>query len=201
MAPTITETSSSKKRKAALDARAPPKTKRRREQTTGNDSELDRRVQKLEDELSKTTNGKSQMPELISLFDSDNPDSEHNLKVAICLCRVFSRMMAAGQFPWQKSKEEHGWQMREYGSYQSVVQQCLKKGHGSTPTTMLKLHMRMLKEESLHNPDSIRIFESFAGLVPALVEAADGAEVRKTFAEECLQPYQDCCYHSLEAIT
>jgi hypothetical protein len=110
-------------------------------------------------------------------------------------------MMASGQFPWQKPKEEPGWQVREYWTYQSIVQQCLEKGHGSTPSTMLKLHMRMLREESLHNPDNVRIFESFSGLVPALVEAVDGVEVRKTFAEEYLQQYHDCCYHSLAAIT
>lgn len=199
MAPIATD-SSTRKRQAVSDTRGGPKAKRRREETTGNDSKLDIQVQELEDELSKTSNGQSQMSELISLFDPASPDSERNLKVAICLCRVFSRRMAAGQFAWQKSKEEPGWQVREYRSYQSILQQCLRKGHGSTPLTMFKVHMRMLREESLHNPESVKIFESFSGLVPALVEAVDGVEVRTTFAEEYLQQYQDCCYYSLEAI-
>lgn len=201
MAQITSDASSSKKRKAASDARAAPKAKRRKNEVEGDAPELDRRVQKLEDELSETADGKSQMSELISLLNPATPDSESNVKVAICLCKVFSRMMASGEFPWQKPKEGPGWQVREYRTYQSIVQQCLEKGHGSTPSTMLKLHMRMLREESLHNPDNVRIFESFSGLVPALVEAVDGAEVRKTFAEEYLQQYQDCRYHSLAAIT
>ena len=197
----MTEASSSKKRRVASDSRAAPKAKRRRDETTQNASEVDCRLQKLEDGLSKTTDGRSQMSELISMFDLASPDSECNLKVAISLCRVFSRMMATGRFTWPKSKEEPEWQMRDYRSFQSIVQQCLQKGNRSTPTTMLKLHMRMLKEESSHSPESFRIFESFSGLVSALIEAEDGAEVRKTFAEEYLQQYQDCCYSSLEAIT
>jgi hypothetical protein len=199
MAPII-DASASKKRKAATDVRAAPKAKRQKDETTGNSSELDLQVQKLENELSKTTNGKTQISELFSLFDSAALDSERNVKVAICLCRVFSRKMAAGNFPWPKSNEEAGWQMREYRSYQSTLQQFLQRGHGSTPTTMLKLHMRMLKEESLHNPNSIGILDSFSSLVSAIVEAVDGTEVRKTFAEEYLQQYQDCCYYTLGAI-
>jgi len=199
MAPMI-DASASKKRKAATDARAAPNAKRQKDETTGNSSELDLRVQKLENELSKTTDGETQVSELFSLFDSA-PDSERNVKVAICLCRVFSRKMAAENFPWPKSNEEAGWQMREYRSYQSTLQQFLQRGHGSTPTTMLKLHMRMLKEESLHNPSNVGIFDSFSGLVFAIVEAVDGTEVRKTFAEEYLQQYQDCCYYTLGAIS
>jgi U3 small nucleolar RNA-associated protein 19 len=200
--PSITaDAPSGRKRKPTSDARSVPKVKRRREETGRNASELDLRIQKLENELSKTPNGKSQICDLISFFDLSTPDSEDNLKVAICLCRVFSRMMASGQFTWQKLKEEPGWQIKEYQSYQSIVQQCLKNGHGSTPTTMLKLHMKMLKEESSHNPNSFRIFESFPGLVTALVDAVDGADVRKTFAEDYVRQYQDCCYYSLEAIT
>lgn len=196
-----TDVPSGKKRKPTSDTRSVPKAKRRREESGENGSELDLRIQKLENELSKTPNGKSQVSELIALFDVASPDSEDNLKVAIYLCRVFSRMMASGQFTWQKPKEKPGWQIREYQSYQSKVQQCLKHGHGSTPTTMLKLHMKMLKEESSHNPETFRIFETFPGLVTALVDVVDGAEVRKTFAEEYVQQYQDCCYYSLEAIT
>jgi U3 small nucleolar RNA-associated protein 19 len=199
MAPII-DASTSKKRKAATDARAALKAKRSKDETTGN-SELDLRVQKLENELSKTTDGKTQASELFSLVDSAAPDSERNVTVAICLCRVFSRKMAAGDFPWPKLNEEAGWQMREYRSYQSTLQQLLQRGHGSTPTTMLKLHMRMLKVESLHNPNSVRIFDSFSGLVSAIIEAVDGTEVRKTFAEEYLQQYQDCCYYTLGAIS
>ncbi len=200
MSSVVANVPSGKKRKPTLDARG-PKAKRRREETGGNGSELDLQIQKLENELSKTTNGESQTSELISLFDPTSPDSEGNLKVAICLCRVFSRMMASGQFSWQKPKEEPGWQIKEYQSYQSMVQQFLKNGHGSTPTTMLKLHMKMLKEESSHNPDSFGIYKGFPGLVAALVDAVDGSDARKTFAEEYVQQYQDCCYYSLAAIT
>jgi len=200
MAP-ITDASTSKKRKAATDGRGASKAKRSKDETTGNNSELDLRAQKLENELSKTTDGKTQVSELFSLFDSVAPDSERNVKVAICLCRVFSRKMAAGDFPWPKSNEEVGWQMREYRSYQSTLQQFLQRGHGSTPATMLKLHMRMLKEESLHNPSSAEIFDSFSGLVSAIIGAVDGTEVRKTFAAEYLQQYQDCCYYTLGAIS
>src|SRR5947209_20168143 len=91
--------------------------------------------------------------------------------------------------------------MRDYQSYQSTIQQSLQRGQGSTLTTMLKLHMRMLKEESLHNPNSVGIFDSFSGLVSAIIEALDGAEVRKTFAQEYLQQYQDCCYYTFGAIS
>jgi hypothetical protein len=167
MAPII-DASASKKRKAKTDARAAPKAKRQKDETTGNSSELDLRVQKLENELSKTTDGKTQVSELFSLFDSAGPDSERNVKVAICLCRVFSRKMTAENFPWPKSMKKLGWQMRGYRSYQSTLQQFLQRGHGSTPTMMLKLHMRMLKEESLHNPSSVAIFDSFSGLVSAI---------------------------------
>jgi hypothetical protein len=200
MAPII-DTSTSKKRKAATDARAASKAKRSKDETTSSNSEFDLRVQTLENELFKITDGKTQVSELFSLLDSAAPDSERNVKVAICLCRVFSRRMAAGDFPWPKSNEEAGWQMREYRSYQSTLQQFLQRGHGSTPATMLKLHMRMLKEESLHNPNSAGNFDSFSGLVSAIIEAVDGTEVRNTFAEEYLRQYQDCCYYTLGAIS
>ena len=200
MAPIRAPVSSSKKRKAASDAKAIPKAKRRREGTAGSTSELDVRLSELENGLSKTQGGKSQLLELFSMFDLAIPDSERNLKVAICLCRIFSRFMAAGQFPWSKSNQEDQWQMKGYSSYQFTLQQFVRMGHGPTPTAMLKLHMRMLKEESAHNPDSAQIFGSFSGLVSSLFEAADGTEARKTFAEDYLQQYQDCCFYSLEAI-
>ena len=200
MAPMTAPVSSSKKRKATSDAKAIPKAKRRGEVTAGSTSELDVRLSELENGLSQTEGGKSQLSALFSMFDLAIPDSERNLKVAICLCRVFSRLMAAGHFPWSKSHEEFQWLMTEYSSYQSTLQQCLRMGHGSTPTAMLELHMRMLREESSHNPDSVQIFDSFSGLVSSLVEAVDGTEARQTFAEDYLQQYQDCCYCSLEAI-
>jgi hypothetical protein len=200
MAPTI-DAPAGKKRKVATDARANPQAKRQKDETTGSNSELDLWIQRLESELSKTADGKAQVSELFSLFDSTAPDSERNVKVAVCLCRVFSRKMAAGSFPWPKSNGETEWQMREYRSYQSTLQHLLQRGHGSTPTTMLKLHMRMLKEESLHNPNGVGIFDSFSGLVSAIIEAVDGAEVRKTFAGEYLQQYQDCAYYTLGAIS
>ena len=200
MAPITTPALSSKKRKAASDAKAAPKAKRRRDEAAANMSEFDITVNKLETELSKNSNGKTHMSELISLFDLASPDSESNLKVAICLCRVFSRMMATGHLPWRKSNEEPEWQMSEYLSYQSTVQQFLRNGHGSTPATMLKLHMRMLEEESSYNPDNVKIFDSFSGLISALAEAVDGAEAVKAFMEGYVQKYQDCCYYTLEAI-
>lgn len=190
-----------KKRKSVSDARSVPKAKRRRGEIPRSDSDLILRIEKLEDELSKTTNGKGQISELISFFDLASADLDGSLSAAICLCRVFSRMMASGMFPWQKSNEEPGWQMREYWAYQFKLLQYVKEGPTSTQPTMLKLSMRMLKEESVHNPDAFKVYESFSGLVTAIIQAVDGLEVRKTFAEDYLQPYHDCSYYSLGAIT
>ena len=205
MAPVPAVASYGKKRKTMPNGDSMPKTKRPRGGGSSKESDLDSRIAEIELGMleSGSTEGEKQdkMVQLISMFETENPDADHNVQVAISLCRVFSRMMAAGLFPRARETGKATsilWQTKAYLQYQTMLQKCLRRSTGSMPTTMLKLYMRMLKEESLHSPDNVWISESFPALVSAIVEARED-DVRKFYAEEFLQQYQDCCYYSLKA--
>lgn len=206
MAPLTNGLSAGKKRKIVPNDTTTSKKKLRRAKATSVEF-LPRRLEQLEVSLSgegtSDQERQAQMAELISMFEVESRVPEGYVEIAICLCRVFSRMMAAGTFPWTKgvaSIHSSQWQAASYLRYHSIMQKVLGTGLGSIPTTMFKLSMRMLKEESLHSPHDLWLSESFTGLMSAVIETKDGDVVRKLFADEYLQKYPDCCYHSLEEI-
>ena len=206
MAPLENVASLGEKRKTMSSDHTMRKTKRHRTDGSKPDSELDSRIAELELIISRDSSTDTQKDShvslLISMFENENTESDRNVQVAVSLCRVYSRMMAAGKFPWARDTRESTstpWQTRTYRQYQSMLQKCTKDGHGLLPTTMLKLYMRMFKEESLHSPENVWLSESFPALVTAIVEAQE-EDVRRFYAEEYLQQYQDCCYYSLEAV-
>ncbi|KAI9713317.1 MAG: hypothetical protein M1812_006676 [Candelaria pacifica] len=129
----------------------------------------------------------------------DQDVRQGDLTVAVSLCRVFSRLLAAGHMTKTKDtlQDEYivqQWLKERYTEFTAIVITILKEGSPENQNTALTLSMRLLKDEASHLKNSEE-YVWRAGLFPeilrALVESDAGEEGRESFTEQYLQQYDD----------
>jgi U3 small nucleolar RNA-associated protein 19 len=92
--PATVDTSSSKKRKSTKNAGAP--SKRRAVAEEDSLAETLSKVQELETQIAESRKYYNNIATLISMLNVEQSAKKPELAVAVSLCRVFSRLMAAG---------------------------------------------------------------------------------------------------------
>lgn len=124
----------SKKRKK--DAKEILSAKRRAVANGSNDA-VTSKVQELENQISESRQHYNNVATLISMLDVANPGISQNVVVAVSLCRIFSRLMAAGSLSKrsQMSDQESiivSWLNARYLEYQDALLNLLRHGDFST---------------------------------------------------------------------
>ena len=193
----------SRKRKTIDTARCHSSTKRRAVASVPFEK-VEKQIHELEDEIALTDGSPNNIAILLSMFDLQRPDEPINVILALTLCRVFSRLIAAGcvSDATSISKDDPAprkWHMQEkYAEYQNSMVKLLQSGGPSMQITALRLIMRILKEEAQHLDNSLWASSTFKDLLTAILTMRDGGHVRSTYVEEFMNRFRDCAYYILD---
>ncbi|BDD60171.1 hypothetical protein MPDQ_002778 [Monascus purpureus] len=201
--PTPTERdSASKKRKNNKGSGVPSSKRRAVAEPQSTDTA---KIQELEEQISESRKHYNNIAALISMLDVDEPGTRQpNLAVAVSLCRVFCRLIAAGNLTESSRAAENekiivAWLKERCQEYQKALLSIIRESQSSSQTTALTLCMRLINERAIHIPGAEnQVWTSglFKGVFEAVVEARNGQELRSEFLEKFVKPYEDVRYYT-----
>ncbi|KAJ5290983.1 hypothetical protein N7478_000234 [Penicillium angulare] len=195
---------SSKKRKSSKNAGAPSK---RRAVAEDDFTETLSTIEKLENEIAESRKHYNNIATLISMLDVEKSAKKPELAVAVSLCRVFSRLMAAGNFAESSRAAENekivtAWLKERCLEYQRALLAIMREADTTSQITALTLSMRIIKERITHIPGAENAVWStnFKHIVEAVVEAQDGQDLQTEFIEKFVKEFEDVRYHTFGEI-
>jgi len=191
-----------KKKRKRDDDQPQTEVHKRRAVPTGQGSSHD--IEQLEKRIVENpSKNRKDVETLIRTIDLSDSGSKINLKAAIALCKVFSRLVASGTLTKnghdnEQSHELSGWYVQQYGIYRMALMKLLRSVSASQRLPVVHLCWRVLEQDAelLHHLvwDSDSMFRP---LLAAVIEMPDGADIRETYVGEYMNACHDCCYHSL----
>ncbi|KAJ5455533.1 uncharacterized protein N7458_003797 [Penicillium daleae] len=204
--PTAVDSSSSKKRKNTKNAGA-PSSKRRAVAEEDGFAETLSKVQELENQIAESRKHYNNIATLISMLNVEPSAKKPELAVAVSLCRVFSRLMAAGNLSESSRDAENekivvAWLKERCSEYQRALLSIIREADSTSQVTALTLSMRLVKEYVTHiqGADSSIWSGLFKDIIEALVEAQDGEDVRAEFVTKFMKEYEDIRYQTFAQI-
>lgn len=128
--PATVDSSSSKKRKSTKIAGAP--SKRRAVAEEDGFAETLSKVQELENQIAESRKYYNNIATLISMLNVEPTAKKPELAVAVSLCRVFSRLMAAGNLSESSRDAENekivvAWLKERYSEYQRALLSIIRE--------------------------------------------------------------------------
>src|SRR5277367_3303068 len=122
----------------------------KRSRSESSEEDVQARILLLETQIFESKKNYNNISTLIKLSRNEDEDPDVSLVVSITLCRVFSRLMASGDFIKAQSTTEKEsvvalWLRERYSEYKVVLLQLLNRE--ASGSTALTLCMRMLKSE------------------------------------------------------
>lgn len=202
--PGISELSSSKKRKSAKNGGAPSK---RRAVAEDNFAETLSKVQELENQIAESRKYYNNIATLISMLNVEKSAKEPELAVAVSLCRVFTRLIAAGNLTESNRAAENekivvAWLKERCLEYQRALRAIMREADPSSQVTALTLAMRLVKERITHIPGADNSIWSsfFREIVEAVVEATNGQELQSEFVTKFVKEFEDVRYFTFNRL-
>ena len=130
-------------------------------------------------------------------------ENEKDVFAAVALCRVFSKLLAAGNLTQKKDSTESEstvvrWLTERLGDFYKNLSQRLRDDDVSHKSIALGLMMRLFKEKAKHlNPSSQQTWSGkmFTTLIQALVNSSAGETIASMFVEQYVKKYDDVRYH------
>jgi hypothetical protein len=134
--PTAVDSSSSKKRKNTKNAGA-PSSKRRAVAEEDGFAETLSKVQELENQIAESRKHYNNIATLISMLNVEPSAKKPELAVAVSLCRVFSRLMAAGNLSESSRDAENekivvAWLKERCSEYQRALLSIIREADGTS---------------------------------------------------------------------
>lgn len=125
---------SSKKRKSAKDGSS--SSKRRAVATDSNEDATMSKITELEIQISESRKHYNNIVTLLSMLDVGENAQNPNLPVAVSLCRVFSRLIAAGNFTESSRADDNeklivAWLKERFQEYQKALVTVMREGDAS----------------------------------------------------------------------
>ena len=196
------DAASSSKRKRTSSDRRPSK----RTRSESSEEDVQAQILLLENEIFEAKKNYNNIAKLIKILRDDNEDADSSVVAAISLCRVFVRLMAAGDMVRMQGSSEKEvvvikWLKERYREYKSSLLLLLDK-EGLESTT-LTLCMRLLKSEGMHllNGQEYNFPASFlTEIVQVLVGTDSGEAVRAEFGGKYVEEYDDVRYYTFKAV-
>jgi U3 small nucleolar RNA-associated protein 19 len=197
--PAPVELSSSKKRKSSKNGA--PSSKRRAVEEDGFAETLST-IEKLENQIAESRKHYNNIATLISMLNVEKSAKKPELAVAVSLCRVFSRLIAAGNFVDSSRAAENekivvAWLKERALEYQRALMAIMREADTASQVTALTLAMRLVKERITHIPGAEHnIWASlFKDIFEAVVDAQDGQDLQSEFVTKFVKEYEDVRYH------
>jgi U3 small nucleolar RNA-associated protein 19 len=178
--------------------------KRARSESSEEDAQA--RILLLETQIFESKKNYNNISTLIKLSQNGDDDPDISLVSSIALCRIFSRLLASGDFTnvqgtTEKESVVSLWLRQRYLEYKAVLVRLLNR-EGSE-STALTLCMRMLKGEGTHlrNGQEYSFPTIFLrDIVQSLLSPDCGDPIRREFSEKYLEEYDDIRFYTYAAI-
>ncbi|KAJ5765715.1 hypothetical protein N7520_005274 [Penicillium odoratum] len=186
----------SKKRKSSKNAGAPSK----RRAVADDVADTPSTIEKLEKEIAESPSKLNNIVTLFKMLNVEESAKNPNLAVAVSLCRIFSRLMAAGDFttssratPEEKKRTE--WIRSTCLNYMDRLVDIMREADATSQTTALALSMRMIKARITHVPadEGVAWSNNFKSIVEAVIENQD---LHTEFITKFLKGYEDVRYYT-----
>ncbi|KAI9846498.1 MAG: hypothetical protein M1837_003918 [Sclerophora amabilis] len=199
---------SSRKRKREEVPVRREKTRALRNGSKTNDLDLPSQILLLENQILESRKYYNNIVSLLAFLKVEQAKDESDIAAAISLCRVFSRLMAAGSMTKEKGAPENEiiivqWFKERYREYTDAVQHLLRKGDPGRQSTALTLLMRTIKDQGayLKTGENSRLpLDLFKNVVRAIVEAeGDVQHIREDFVRVYLE-YDDIRYYMFSSL-
>lgn len=203
--------SAGKKRKRDVEdrhANQRAKTKSRSKPTAAEEEDPQAQILLLENQVLESRRHYNNIATLLSTARQTNGDSEITQTALIALCRVFSRLMAAGSMVKSRTTPETEvviiqWLRERYQEYTQLLLDSLRGVDVVEQSTVLTLLMRLVKEESIHlhnQGDYAWKNGLFARVVGALLELSESADLVNGFLEEYVEEYDDVRFYMFQVL-
>ncbi|KAJ6129575.1 hypothetical protein N7512_002355 [Penicillium capsulatum] len=197
---------SSKKRKSSKNAGAP--SKRRAVADEDGFADTLSTIQELENQIAESRKHYNNIATLISMLNVEESAEKPELAVAVSLCRVFSRLIAAGNFTESSRAAENekivaAWLKERCLEYQRGLFAIMRKADTASQVTALTLSMRLVKERITHIPGADHNVWAtlFKDIFEAIVEADEGQDLRSEFVTKFVKEYEDVRFHTFGQIS
>ncbi|EYE91834.1 ribosome biosynthesis protein NOC4 [Aspergillus ruber CBS 135680] len=197
----------SKKRKSAKDSSS--SSKRRAVATDSNEDATMSKITELEIQISESRKHYNNIATLLSILDVGENAQNPNLPVAVSLCRVFSRLIAAGSLTESSRADDNeklivAWLKERFQEYQKALVNIMREGDASAQVTALTLSMRLVGEQVTHIPSADSYVWSsglFKNVFEAVIEAPEGQALQAEFIEKFVKAYEDVRFHTFARIS
>jgi U3 small nucleolar RNA-associated protein 19 len=190
------------KRKRVVSKHMPSK----RSRSESSEGDVQARILLLETQIFESKKNYNNISTLIKLSRNEDENPDVPLVASIALCRIFSRLMASGDFikahnTTEKESVVTLWLRERYTEYKVVLLQLLiREASGSTALTLC---MRMLKSEGTHlrNGQEYSFPSPFLrDIMQNLLGPDCGDAVRREFCEKYMGEHDDVRFYTFAAI-
>jgi U3 small nucleolar RNA-associated protein 19 len=179
--------------------------KRRKSAGGDDDDDLQANIEKLETEIQESKKHYNNIATLIELAQKHDADPKAALAASEALCRIFIRLLAAGNLVKRKDVSEKdatvtAWLRDRLADYRGTLLSMFRSK--KLASNALMLAMALLKAEAQHLSDSAdavfpRYF--FSDIVACLLESPV-EQLLEEFSEKFVDEYHDIRFYTFEAI-
>jgi U3 small nucleolar RNA-associated protein 19 len=181
--------------------------KRRKSGADGDDNgdDLKATIEKLETEIQESRKHYNNIPTILELAQKHNDDPKAALLASEALCRIFIRLLAAGNLVKRRDLSEKdatvtGWLRDRLADYRGALLSMFQSKKMAPHALMLA--MALLKAEAQHlNDREEAVFPRyfFSDIVASLLESPV-EQLREQFSEKFVNEYHDIRFYTFEAI-
>ncbi|KAJ4992052.1 cbf mak21 family protein [Stagonosporopsis vannaccii] len=194
-----------RKRDPAKAERREAKSKKRQKSPASDDGDdVQAHVLQLEAQILESRRHYNNIATLLQL--SKKQDNDAPVLAAVALCRVFARLLAAGDMAKSKGMGEAeatvvAWLKERYREFlDTLLQNFLRSDRPAKQSVALTLLMRLVKEESKATADYNLKNGPLSRLVEALLFLPQDDANRDEFAEKYFKSFDDVRFHTFKTI-
>ena len=186
-----------------------PKSKRRTERRDSSDSDsVQADILIVEESILESRKNYNGIVTLLEVAQDVSVESQKNIFAAVALCRVFCRLMAAGNLVRNRDSSENEvtiahWLNDRYQDYKIALLRTFEQVDVARQNTALPLLMRLVKEEKAHlnfSDEAIWRTGLFTNLVRALIKDTVADGIRKEFVDNYVENFDDVRYYTFESL-
>jgi U3 small nucleolar RNA-associated protein 19 len=149
-------------------------------------------VERLEAEIQQSRQNYNNIAKLVAMA------KQQDTNAMVALCRVFCRLIAGGNLRKSKDTPQNEvvivqWLKERYSEYTNLLLETLD-------SSILKLAMRLVKEESREDGDSAWKFGFFGRLVQTLFLGEHAEPILQDFMREWAFVYDDVRFYTFQKI-
>ncbi|KAF2750664.1 nucleolar complex protein 4 [Sporormia fimetaria CBS 119925] len=194
-----------RKREVTADGKTKSRSKSR---TKSSDDAADPQetILHLEAQIVESRRHYNNIATLLQLARQHDTHNEKAVLASVSLCRVFSRLLAAGDMVKSKGMPEAEvvivqWLKERYREYLDLLlDQYLRSEAPATQSVALTLLMRLVKEESKGQKEYNWKHGHLSRLVEILLHLPGEGGVTDEFAEKYFKPYDDIRFYTFQCI-